>query len=163
MQKSTSPDLGPLVHTIYSAMLTGHFQKNGTGACGFGTKSPGTGRNVFSKIRLLTGTYIPQENRHKVNVCCPLCGTGAEDCIHFLAVCLRLAESRQDFICELVSILSVTNSEYNVRSLIKDPQYLTQFILDCSVTVDRIENWSRNVCFVLHQKRSEILGLSIRK
>ena len=29
--------------------------------------------------------------------------------------------------------------------------------------LDRIEKWSRNTCFVLHQKLSEILGLSIRK
>ena len=67
---------------------------------------------------------------------CPLCGAGAEDRVHFLAMCSRLAESRQGFICELVSILSATNSENNVRSLLKDPRFLTQLILDCSVTVD---------------------------
>ena len=102
---------------------------------------PRTVKRVYPKIRLLTGTYILQENRahfnqHKVNVCCPLCGAGAEDRVHFLAVYSRLAESRQDYICEPVSILSAKNSENNVRSLIKDPQCLTQFILDCSVTTD---------------------------
>ena len=90
-------------------------------------------------------------------------------------MCSRLARSRQGIICELVSILSAKNSENNVRSLTKDPQCLTQLILDCSVTVDaelldmdddmldRIEKWSRNICFELHQKPSDILGLSIRK
>ena len=34
-----SPDLGPLVHTIYSVRTTGHFQKNETGACIFGGSS----------------------------------------------------------------------------------------------------------------------------
>ena len=141
---------------------------------------PRTVKRVYHKICLLVGTCIQQENRarfnqHKVNLCCPVCGAGAEDRIHFLTVCSRLAESRQGCICELVSILSAKNSENNVRSLIKDPQCLTQLILDCSVTVDsglldidddmldRIEKWSRNICFVLHQRRSEILGLYIRK
>ena len=79
-------------------------------------------------------------------------------------MCSRLAESRQGFICELVSILSIRNSDINVRSLIKDRHCLTQIILDCSVIIDaklleidedmleKIEKWSRNICFVLHQK-----------
>ena len=141
---------------------------------------PRTVKRVYPKIRLLTDTYILQENRarfsqYKVNECCPLCGIEAEDRVHFLTVCSRLVESRQGFICELVSILSIRNSDASVRSLIKDPQCLTQIILDCSVIADarlleidedmlvKIEKWSRNMCFVLHQKRSEILGLSIRK
>ena len=139
-----------------------------------------TVKRVYPKILLLTGTYILQEirarfNQYKVNECCPLCGTGAEDRVHFLAVCSRIAESRQGFICELVSILSNRNSDTGVRSLIKDSQSLTIIILDCSVIADarilhldedmlaKTEKWSRNMCFVLHQKRSEILGLSIRK
>ena len=52
---------------------------------------------------------------------------------------------------------------------------MTQVILDSSVLakgglieIDNamlllLESWSRNVCFKLHQKRSEILGLAIRK
>ena len=51
-------------------------------------------------------------------------------------MCSRLVESRQGFICELVSILSIRNSGASVRSLIKDPQCLTQIILDCSVIAD---------------------------
>ena len=90
-------------------------------------------------------------------------------------MCSRLVESPHGFICETVSILSIRNSEASVRSLIKDPQCLTQIILDYSVIADarlletdedmlvKIEKRSRNMCFVLHQKRSEILGLSIRK
>ena len=94
------------------------------------SNDPLTVKRVYPKIRLLTGTYFQKENsarfnQYKVNECCPLCGTEAE------AVCSRLVESRQGFICELVSILSIRNSDANVRSLIKDPQFLTQIILDC--------------------------------
>ena len=61
--------------------------------------------------------------------------------------------------------------------MIKDLQYLTQIILDSSssVLVDSgpiemdkamlvlIEKWSGNVCFVLHPKQREIMGVAIRK
>ena len=103
---------------------------------------PRTVKRVYSKTHLLTSTYILQENRarfnqYKVNECCPVCGTEAEERVHFLAVCSRLVESRQGFICELVSILSISrNSDASVRSLIKGPQCLTQIILDCSVIAD---------------------------
>ena len=137
-------------------------------------------KRAYPKIRLLSGTYILQENRARfnqyvVNTCCPLCGTGAEDRVHFLAVCPKLAESRHGFMNKLGSILRTKTSESNIRLVTENPQYLTQVILDISVLakdglieIDNamlllLENWSRNVCFKLHQKRSEILGLAIRK
>ena len=78
---------------------------------------------------------------------------------------------------KLGSILRTKNSKSNIRMVTENPQYLTQVILDSSVLakdglieIDNamlllllLENWSRNVCFKLHQKRSEILGLAIRK
>ena len=95
--------------------------------------------------------------------------------MHFLAVCPKLAESRQGFMDKLGSILRTKNSESNIRVVTENPQYLTQVILDSSVLAKGgliemdnamlllLESWSRNVCFKLHQKRSEILGLAIRK
>ena len=68
-------------------------------------------------------------------MCCPVFGAGAEHGVHFLTVCSRLAGSRQGFMWTCL-ILSAKNSENNVRSLIKDPDCLTQLILDCSVTVN---------------------------
>ena len=76
---------------------------------------------------------------------------------------------------KLGSILRTKNSESSIRVVIENPQYLTQVILDSSVLAKGgliemdnamlllLESWSRNVCFKLHQKRSEILGLAIRK
>ena len=97
-------------------------------------------------------------NQYMVNECCPLCGTEAEDRVHFFAVCSRLVDRKSTkFICELVSILSIRNSDASVRSLIKNPQCLTQIILDCSVIADarlleidgnmlvKIEKWSRSI------------------
>ena len=67
------------------------------------------------------------------------------------------------------SILHTKNYESNIRMVTENPQYLAQVILDSSVLakgglieIDNamlllLESWSRNVCFKLHQKRSEIL------
>ena len=95
----------------------------------------------LSKIHILTGTYILQENRahfdqYRINRCCPLCGAGAEDRVHFIAVCSSLEESRRDLICELVPILKAGNPKFKIVNLLKDSQCLTQMILGCSVTAD---------------------------
>ena len=137
-------------------------------------------KRVYPKIRLLTGTYILQENRarfnqYEINMCCPLCGDGIEDRVHFLAVCLKLAGSRQGLVDALVTILKSRNTDVRIYTLVKEPQLLAQIILDCSVIADTkqldinedmlisIEKWSHNACFVLHQKRSELLGLTNKK
>ena len=102
-------------------------------------------------------------------------GDGIEDRVHFLAVCLKLAGSRQGLVDALVTILKSRNTDVRIYTLVKEPQLLAQIILDCSITADTkqldinedmlisIEKWSHNACFVLHQKRSELLGLTDKK
>ena len=62
-----------------------------------------------------------------------------------------------------------------VNEVLSNPNRLVELILDCSVTVNRqtlkldedvireVEQLSRNMCYSLHQKRCEILGLILRK
>ena len=81
-------------------------------------------KRAYPKIRLLPCTYILQENRARfnqyvVNTICPLCGMGAEDSVHFLEVCPKLAESRQGFMDKLGSKLCAKNSESSIRMVIK--------------------------------------------
>ena len=77
---------------------------------------------------------------------------------------------------KLGSILCTKMSVSVIKMVIENPQYLTQVILDSSVLANDglieindamllllLEKRLRNVCFKLHQKRSEILGLTIRK
>ena len=90
-------------------------------------------KRVYPKIRLLKGTYILQENRarfnqYEINMCCPLCGDGIEDRVHFLAVCSKLAGSRQGLVDALVTILKFRNTDVRIYTLVKEPQLLAQIM-----------------------------------
>ena len=121
-----------------------------------------------------------QENRarfkqYTVRDCCLLCGVGAETRTHFIAGCSRLEHIRVKFIEQLITILNRKNPLNVISEVLLDQDKLVELILDCSFTVVRgllqldermvldIENISRNLCYSLHQKRSEILGLRLRK
>ena len=133
-------------------------------------------KRSIPKLRLLTGSYILQENRARFNQCntdatCALCRDGHESRMHFLVVCSRLQFVRQNYIERLKGLLYLENSEIIADSYISDPEKLTQIILDCSVygargvlklgkeTVMNIERLSRNLCYALHKCRSELLCL----
>ena len=137
-------------------------------------------KRAYPKLRLLTGTYILQENRARfggcsIRECCLLCGEGAETRVHFIAGCSRLMAVRVNFKAQLISILSRKNPLNVVNEVLSNPNRLVELILDCSVTVNRqtlkldedvireVEQLSRNMCYSLHQKRCEILGLILRK
>ena len=137
-------------------------------------------KRAYPKLRLLTGTYILQENRARfggcsIRECCLLCGEGAETRVHFIAGCSRLEAVRVNFKAQLITILSRKNPLNVVNEVLSNPNRLVELILDCSVTVNRqtlkldedvireVEQLSRNMCYSLHQKRCEILGLILRK
>ena len=77
----------------------------------------------------------------------------------------------QPLIKRLKGLLYLENSEIIADSYISDPEKLTQIILDCSVygvrgvlklgkeTAMNIERLSRNLCYALHKRRSELLCL----
>ena len=104
-----------------------------------------------------------------------LCGAGAETRTHFIAGCSRLEPIRVKYIEQLITILSRKNPLNVISEVLLDQYKLVELILDCSFAVVRgllqldesmvldIENLSRNLCYSLHQKRSEILGLRLRK
>ena len=133
-------------------------------------------KRSISKLRLLTGSYILQENRarfnqHNVDATCTLCGVEHESRLHFLVECSRLQPVRHKHILNLKSILQLENSKSKVELYTSDLEKLTQIILDCSVygargllnlsvdSIANIERTSRNLCYDLHKNRNEILGL----
>ena len=104
--------------------------------------------------------------------------------IHMSLSCLFACLYSQNILCvmchlglvdALVTILRSRNTDVRIYTVVKEPQLLAQIILDCSVIADTkqldikedmlisIEKWSHNTCFVLHQKRSELLGLTNKK
>ena len=83
-----------------------------------------------------------------------------------------LKTCREQTVDALVTIMRPRNTDNIIYTLVKEPQLLAQMILDCSVLADAkqldmlisIEKWSyTNVCYVLHQRRSEFLGLTVKK
>lgn len=121
------------------------------------------------KVKLLLGTYILQTNRHKFNKHevspdCPLCDSGDEDREHFIVICPKLMEVRQQFIMALKNIL-YTSIHHNLSyTIFSDTNTLTQFILDCTALVyiphslyNHIENISRGLLFALHVARCSFL------
>ena len=69
-----------------------------------------TVKRAYPKLRLLTGTYILQENRARFNQytvrdCCLLSGAGAETRSHFIEGCSRLEPIRVKSIEQLTTIL----------------------------------------------------------
>ena len=102
-------------------------------------------------------------------------GEGAETRAHFIAGCSRLEAVRMIFKAQLNTILSRKNPLNVVNEVLSNPNRLVELILDRSVTVNRqtlkldedvtrkVEQLSRNMCYSLHQKHCEILGLILRK
>ena len=80
-----------------------------------------------------------------------------------------------NFKAKLITILGRKNPLNVINKVLSNPNGLAELILDCSVTVNRqtlkldedvireVEQLSRNMCYSLHQKRCEILGLILRK
>ena len=124
-------------------------------------------RRVQINRKLLTGThmYILQVNgaafnRFAVNPTCKLCSARPETRQHFIAECVVFKDYRQDYIKKLAD--SGILSDSCIRQL-RDPEFLTQLTLDCSVCVDLktldsrklglLEQYSREYIHTLHIKR----------
>ncbi|MEW8544375.1 MAG: reverse transcriptase family protein, partial [Candidatus Thiodiazotropha sp.] len=136
-------------------------------------------KKANTKLRLLTGTYILQENRVKFNQyvvddTCTLCLANAESREHFLVECSSLEKVRQQFKPHIVQLLSQNNAEAQVKMYLSKAENMTQLLLDSSLCgakgglvlskeIDfELEKLTRNWCFALHRCRSELLGLKLR-
>ena len=91
-----------------------------------------------TKIRLLTSTYILQENRVRFNQysvyeTCTLCLTNAESRQHFLVECSRLEKIRHQFRSQISQKLLQNNSDTCVQSYISNNERLTHLLLDSTV------------------------------
>ena len=107
--------------------------------------------------------------------CCLRFGEGTETCTHFIAGCYMLEAVRVNLKDQSTAILSWKNPLDVINEVLSNPKRLIELILDCSVTVNRqtpkldedmvreVEQLSRNMCYSLHQKHCEILGLILRK
>ena len=138
-----------------------------------------TVKRAYPKLRLLTGTYILQENRakfnqYKIDDTCTLCRANAETRVHFLVECSRFSNLRQGFIQSMRNILMTSNTKSRIDEVLTNPEKATQLILDSSVharngdlfidteMTDCIEKISRNMCYNLHKYRCDLLSLKLK-
>ena len=138
-----------------------------------------TVKRAYPKLRLLTGTYILQENRakfnqYKIDDTCTLCRANAETRVHFLVECSRFSNLRQGFIQSMRNILKTSNTKSRIDEVLTNPEKATQLILDSSVharngdlfidteMTDCIEKISRNMCYNLHKYRCDLLSLKLK-
>ena len=123
------------------------------------------------KCKLLTGTYILQGNRavfnqHAVDPMCKLCNSTPETRQHLLAECHVFMTERRELTEKLLNnpVLPAT-----VKESVKNPEMLTQLMLDGSAVVkdcdtyvdalDFLELQSRDFIYKIHQKRIAKLKL----
>ena len=132
-------------------------------------------RRAQLKSKLLTGTYILQGNRavfnqFQVNPTCRLCKAEPETRQHFISECSFLNNERAAYSEKLLKN-PVFQSAYIDRSLIKDPEFLTQLTLDASAVLDKeqfdkitwglLELLTREYIHRIHHKRlAELKRLS---
>lgn len=123
------------------------------------------------KCKLLTGTYILQGNRavfnqHAVDPTCKLCNSAPETRQHLIAECQVYATERYELTGKLLNNPVLPAS---VRDSVKNPEILTQLMLDGSAVVkgcdsyvdvlDYLELQSRDFIYKIHQKRIAKLKL----
>ena len=116
-------------------------------------------------------------HQYAINDRCLFCEAGAETCIHFMAVCSRLASVRMSY-KEQLSVILCPKTPVTldcILHVLSDSKKFVELVFDCSASVSEgliytdddmvfeIERLSRNLCYSLHQRRSEILGLQLRK
>ena len=92
-----------------------------------------------------------------------------ENISHILTKCSAYAEARTRIFHQMEIICSQSKCEINFKNILKDPEHLTQFILDCtSLNLPvRISDYdevcpqifalSRDLCFSINKTRLEIL------
>jgi hypothetical protein len=125
------------------------------------------------KLRLITDTYMLQYHhakfsRNKISPICKLYGEEEEDREHFLPECKTLEENRKTQMVKLCEAPEEAKGGGGTRT-IEQNGLLMQIILDCTsckinqlITYTnqdlvQIERATQHYCFVLHQKRTEIL------
>ena len=130
------------------------------------------------KLRLITDTYMLQYHhakfsRNKISPICKLCGEEENNRVYFLLECKTLEKNRKTQMVKLGEALEEARGGGGGGGggtrTIEQNGLLMQIILDCTSykinqlisysnqDLAQIERATQHYCFVLHQKRTEIL------
>ena len=118
------------------------------------------------KVRLLTGTYTLQANKHKYNQhevdkTCELCRAGTEDREHFILSCTALHEARQKHLPKLLELIpELAESNDSLLQCILDSSHEDLALLSQNLRqkTKLIEPITRSLLYELHVQRTRILA-----
>ena len=118
------------------------------------------------KVRLLTGTYTLQANKHKYNQhevdkTCELCRAGTEDREHFILSCTALHEARQKHLPKLLELIpELAESNDSLLQCIMDSSHEDLALLSQNPRqkTKLIEPITRSLLYELHVQRTRILA-----
>ena len=128
-----------------------------------------TSRAVY-QMWLLLGVYNTQERLHKMSkvktAICQLCREPdqIEDRVHFLLSCSKLADIRDNFLCQLEKISGLVKEYMEVSPkflvCLLDPfsPKVPEDLRNSWETAEDIYKWARNFCYAMHNKRTKILA-----
>ncbi|CAC5365155.1 unnamed protein product [Mytilus coruscus] len=97
------------------------------------------------KIRLLTGTYLFESNKHKFSggkesSLCRCCGTSNEDITHFLLLCPALHQQRQETFSNLKALVISIIGTSGWTATFKNQSDIVKLIIDSTFLLPEINS-----------------------
>jgi hypothetical protein len=126
------------------------------------------------RLKIATGTYILQANRasfnrSQLNPICLLCGNGEETLDHFLLTCDRLDCIRAPLVKDIINTCSAlfaknkADGNINLIQVLVNPYFYSNNREFTNIISEYLELLCRFICYRLHTKRYELLGLMSNK
>ncbi|CAC5410587.1 unnamed protein product [Mytilus coruscus] len=129
-------------------------------------------RKATTKVRMLTGTYMLQADKHKfsqytIDPICLLCHSEIEDILHVLTRCPVLGNERKEYFTPIKQFVTENSPSGTWKLLFNNKLAVTQLILDCTTYTEQLgfkedsslqlETLTRHFCFKLHYHRLSLL------
>jgi hypothetical protein len=122
------------------------------------------------RLKIATGTYILQANRASINrsqlnPICLLCGIGEETLDHFLLTCNCLDGIRAPLVniintCSALFAKNKLDGNVNLIQVLVNPYFYSNNGEFTNIISEHLEPLCRFLCYRLHTKRYELLGLT---
>ncbi|CAC5397678.1 unnamed protein product [Mytilus coruscus] len=129
-------------------------------------------RKATTKVRMLTGTYMVQTDKHKfsqytIDPTCLLCHREIEDILHVLTTCPVLGSERKEYFTPIKQLVTENSPPGTWKLLFNNKLAVTQLVLDCTKyfkqlgfkeeLILKLETRTRHFCFKLHYQRLSLL------
>jgi hypothetical protein len=129
---------------------------------------------ISIRLNIATGTYILQANkasfnRSQLNPICLLCRNGEETLDHFLLTCNCLDGIRAPLVKDIINTCSALfaknklDGNVNLIQVLVNPYFYSNSGEFTNIISEHLEPLCRFLCYRLHTKRYELLGLTSKK